>query len=196
MPAQAAASANAKPAKATGKEKLWAMAPVARGAGRRVKALNSDAEERPTAGCAPACPAASAKLQGTIAPVPTPIRAKPATLAAKPPPAATAANPAAATAKDTTMMRRSPNRRRMKSALNRSVAWQAEKKPAPRPATAASFGASARRSSADHSNAAVSAAIETPMTIPSPIRAGAKERPRCDAATGVAAGSSLREARS
>ena len=54
MPAQAAASASAKPAKATDREKLCAMAPVASGAGRRVKALNSDAEERPTAGCAPA----------------------------------------------------------------------------------------------------------------------------------------------
>src|SRR5271166_1458249 len=40
-----------------------------------------------------------------MAPVPKPIRAKPATLAAKPALAATIANPAAASAKDPTMMR-------------------------------------------------------------------------------------------
>ena len=87
------------------------------------------------------------------------------------------------------MIRRSLNLSRMKSALNRSIAWQAEKNAAPRPAIAASFGASARRSSVDQSNAAVSAAIETPMTIPSPIRAGAKERPRAATAARPARGS-------
>src|SRR5208337_288922 len=82
---------------------------------------------------------------------------------------------------------------RMISALKRSVAWQAEKNAAPRPAIAASPGASARRRSVDHSKAAVSAAIETPMTIPSPIRAGVNERPRApDAVVGRAASPSAR----
>src|SRR5208337_1534723 len=128
-----------------------------------------------------------------MAPVPKPIRAKPATLAAKPALAATIANPAAASAKDPTMMRWSETLSRMISALKRSVAWQAEKNAAPRPAIAASPGASARRRSVDHSKAAVSAAIETPMTIPSPIRAGVNERPRApDAVVGRAASPSAR----
>ena len=41
MPADAAASARAKAAKATGREKLRAIAPIASGAGRRVNALNN-----------------------------------------------------------------------------------------------------------------------------------------------------------
>jgi hypothetical protein len=163
---------------ATGSEKLCAIAPVARGAGRRVSALNSEAEDRPIAGWAGSSRAARAKVQGTIAPVPIPISAKPATLSAKPPSAATIANPAAAAANDPTMIRWSLDLMRMTSALKRNIAWHAEKNAAPRPAIAASFGASARRSRVDHSKAAVSAAIETPMTIPSPIRAGAKERLR------------------
>jgi len=178
MPADAAASATAKAAKATGSDKLCAIAPIAGGAGRRVNALNNDADDRPTAGWIPVRIAARAKLQGTIAPVPTPIRAKPATLAANPPLAATTANPAAASAKDPTMIRSSLNRSRMKSALKRRVAWQSAKNAAPSPAIAANFGASARRSSVDQSEAAVSAATESPITIPSPIRAGVKERPR------------------
>ena len=80
MPAAAAASATANAAKASGREKLCAIAPVASGAGRRVSALNSDAEERPIAGCVPVWRAARAKPQGTMAPVPMPISAKPATL--------------------------------------------------------------------------------------------------------------------
>ncbi len=50
MAADAAASATAKAAKASGREKLCAIAPVASGAGSRVSVLNSDAEDRPTAG--------------------------------------------------------------------------------------------------------------------------------------------------
>lgn len=50
MIAAATASAAAKAAKAVGSEKACARAPVKSGAGRRVSALNSDAEARPTAG--------------------------------------------------------------------------------------------------------------------------------------------------
>src|SRR5271165_906302 len=177
IPAAASARASAKATKATGREKLCAIAPVASGAGRRLSVLKSDAEDRPTAGRAPDWRAARAKLQGTIAPVPIPMRAKPATLRANPPPAATTANPAAAAANDPTMIRWSLIRSRITSALTLSVAWQPAKKAAPRPAIAASFGASARSNRVDHSKAAVSAAIDTPMTIPSPIKAGAKESP-------------------
>ena len=98
------------------------------------------------------------------------------------------ANPAVATANDPTMIRWSLNLSRMTSALKRSVIWHAEKNAPPRPAIAASFGASARRSRVDHSKAAVSAAIETPMTIPSPIRAGEKERPRTPDGNATVAG--------
>jgi hypothetical protein len=74
----------AKAAKATGREKLCAIAPIASGAGRRVNALNNDADDRPTAGCILVRSAAGAKLQGAIGPAPTPMRAKPAPLAANP----------------------------------------------------------------------------------------------------------------
>ena len=74
-------------------------------------------------------------------------------------------------------MRRSLTRRRIASALKRSAAWQAEKNAAPRPDIAASFGASSRNSSVDHTDAASSAAIETPTTTPRPIRAGANDNP-------------------
>ena len=95
------------------------------------------------------------------------------------------------------MMRRSLIRSRMASALKRSAAWQAEKNAAPRPEIAASFGASSRKRSVDHSDAAISAAIETPMTTPSAIRAGANDNPlRPDAPTGAGTGRSLRAARS
>ena len=57
------------------------------------------------------------------------------------------------------------------------------------PAIAARAGASARRRMVDQSEAAVSAAIETPITIPSPIRAGAKERPRAAEGSATFAGS-------
>ena len=53
---------------------------MASGAGRRVSALNSEAEDRPTAGWAADWRAARAKVHGTMAPVPMPISAKPATL--------------------------------------------------------------------------------------------------------------------
>src|SRR5258708_26838475 len=85
--------------------------------------------------------------------------------------------PAAAIENEAMMMRRSLTRRRIVSTLNRSAAWQAEKNAAPRPEIAASFGASSRNSRDDHTDAASSAAIETPTTIPSPIRAGAKDNP-------------------
>jgi hypothetical protein len=78
------ASATAKAANAAGSDSVWAIAPVTSGAGRRVSVLNSEAEASPTAGPASDWRAASAKLHGTIGPVPTPIKAKPATLAAKP----------------------------------------------------------------------------------------------------------------
>ena len=42
-------------AKAAGSERPCATAPMARGAGRRVAALNNDADDRPTAGWAPVC---------------------------------------------------------------------------------------------------------------------------------------------
>ena len=87
------------------------------------------------------------------------------------------------------MMRRSLTRTRIASALNRSAAWQAEKNAAPSPETAASFGASSRNSNVDHNEAANSAAIDTPMTTPSPISAGASDNPfRPDAPTGDGAG--------
>ena len=79
-----AASASAKAPKAAGSDSVCAMAPVMSGAGRRLSALNSEAEASPTAGPAAAWRAANAKPHGTIGPVPTPIRAKPATLAANP----------------------------------------------------------------------------------------------------------------
>ena len=139
------ASATAKAAKALGSDSVCAIAPVASGAGRRVSVLNSEAEASPTAGPASDWRAASAKLQGTIGPVPTPMRAKPATLAAKPAWAPTRAKPAAAIAKAAIMMRRSGTRSRIASALKRSAAWQAEKNAAPRPDIAASLGASSRR---------------------------------------------------
>ena len=61
---------------------------------------------------------------------------------------------------------------------------------------AASFGASSRNSSVDHNDAASSAAIETPTTTPSPIRAGANDNPlRPHAPTGAGAGESVRAAR-
>ena len=171
------ASASAKAAKAAGSDTVCAIAPVASGAGRRLNALNSEAEASPTAGPAADWRAASAKPHGTIGPVPTPIKAKPATLAAKPACALTRAKPAAAIANEPMMMRRSLTRRRIASALKRSAAWQVEKKAAPRPEIAASFGASSRNSSVDHTEAASSAAIETPTTTPSPIKAGAKDNP-------------------
>ena len=73
-------SATAKAANAIGSDNACAMAPVASGAGRRLSALNSEAEASPTAGPAADWRAASAKPHGTIGPVPTPIKAKPATL--------------------------------------------------------------------------------------------------------------------
>ena len=73
--------------------------------GLEVAALNNEADDRPTAGRLPVCSAARAKPQGTIAPVPTPISAKPAMLAANPALAATRANPPAASAKDPAMIR-------------------------------------------------------------------------------------------
>jgi hypothetical protein len=78
------ASANAKAANAVGKDNVCAIAPVTSGAGSRLSALNSEAEANPTAGPAADWRAANAKPHGTIGPVPTPIKAKPATLAAKP----------------------------------------------------------------------------------------------------------------
>ena len=176
-PAAVVNSAIAKAANAAGSDNDCAIAPVMSGAGRRLSALNSEAEASPTAGPAADWRAASAKPHGTIGPVPIPIKAKPRTLAAKPACRLTRAKPAAAIANEAMMMRRSLTRRRMASALKRSAAWQAEKNAAPRPEIAASFGASSRNSSVDHTDAASSAAIETPTTTPSPIRAGAKDNP-------------------
>src|SRR5271170_6291647 len=95
------------------------------------------------------------------------------------------------------MTRTSLIRARIASALKRSAAWQAEKNAAPSPEIAASFGASSRNSNVDHSEAANSAAIETPMTTPSPIKAGANDNPfRHDVPTSDGAGQSARAARS
>ena len=135
-------NASAKAANAIGNDIACAIAPVASGAGRRVSALNSEADASPTAGPAADWRAASAKPHGTIGPVPIPIKAKPATLTANPACVLTRANPKAAIANEATMMRRSLMRRRIASALKRSAAWQAAKNAAPRPEIAASFGAS------------------------------------------------------
>ena len=78
--APVAANAKAKAANAVGSDTACAIAPVASGAGKRVSALNNEAEARPTAGPAADWRAASAKPHGTMGPVPTPIKAKPATL--------------------------------------------------------------------------------------------------------------------
>ena len=99
-PAAVVASAIAKAANAAGSDNDCAIAPVASGAGRRLSALNSEAEASPTAGPAADWRAASAKPHGTIGPVPTPIKAKPRTLAAKPACRLTRAKPAAAIANE------------------------------------------------------------------------------------------------
>ena len=52
--AAVATNASAKAANAAGSDKACAIAPVASGAGKRVSALNSDAEASPTAGPAAA----------------------------------------------------------------------------------------------------------------------------------------------
>ena len=62
--AAVAAKAMAKAANAIGSDKACAMAPVASGAGKRVNALNSEAEASPTAGPAADWRAASAKPRG------------------------------------------------------------------------------------------------------------------------------------
>src|ERR1700722_12591246 len=175
--AAVAAKTSAKAANAIGNDIACAMAPVASGAGKRGNALKSEAEASPTAGPAADWRAASAKPHGTIGPVPTPIRAKPATLAANPACMLTRPKPAAAIPNEAMMMRRSLTRRRIVSTLNRSADWQAEKNAAPRPEIPASFGASSRNSSDDHTDAASSPAIDTPTTTPTPIRAGAKDNP-------------------
>ena len=127
----AAARTPAKAPNAMGSEKPWAIAPSASGAGRRVSALTSEADDRPTAGRPGDWRAASAKPQGTIAPVPTPMAAKPATLVANPGRPPTSAKPSAASANEATMMRRSSTFRRMPSTLKRRAAWQRAKKDAP-----------------------------------------------------------------
>ncbi len=65
------ANASAKAANAADSDKACAIAPVANGAGRRVSALNNEADASPTAGPAAPSRAASAKLHGTIGPVPS-----------------------------------------------------------------------------------------------------------------------------
>ena len=74
MPRPAATRAAANAPKATGREKLWAIAPVASGAGSRVRTLNSETEERPTAGAPGDWRAASAKPAEASAKDPTMMR--------------------------------------------------------------------------------------------------------------------------
>ena len=69
MPAAAKIRATAKTPKATGRDIVCATAPVMNGAGSRVTVLNIDAEESPRAGSPGDWAAASAKPQGTKAPV-------------------------------------------------------------------------------------------------------------------------------
>ena len=192
-----AASAAAKAAKAAGSDSDCAIAPVTSGAGRRVTALNIEADERPTAGPVSDWRAASAKPQGTIGPAPTPISANPGDARAK----------ALLRADEREARRRDRERRdddvevadaeRMASALKRKPAWQIAKNAAPSPDTAASSGASSRSSSVDHNDAASSAAIETPMTTPSPISGSANESPwRAGPGAATRGGGSPRAARS
>jgi hypothetical protein len=95
------------------------------------------------------CATARATPQGTIAPVPSPMIAKPTTVAKNPRSAATTMNPNAAIPSEMTIRRRSLTRRRTRSTLRRSAAWKAQKNAAPRPDTAANFGATLCSSSDD-----------------------------------------------
>ena len=163
-------------------------------------ALNIEADERPTAGPVSNWRAASAKPQGTIGPVPTPMSANPDDARAK----------ALLRADEREARRRDRERRDddvevadagangVGIAKRLAPPWQIAKNAAPSPDTAASSGASSRSSSVDHKDAASSAAIETPMTTPSfPISGSANESPwRAGPSAATRGGGSPRAARS
>src|SRR5579872_3003927 len=104
--ATAAMSSAAKRPKAAATEAYLAIAPMASGAGTRGTAV-----KRATVDKAAECEkldrlTASAKPQGTTAPQPKPMIAKPTTPPAKPRSAATIRKPIAATARETIIIRR------------------------------------------------------------------------------------------
>jgi hypothetical protein len=128
-PAAAAvvASTSAKAANAAGSDSAWAdRAGHERRGQTAQRAEQQGGEASPTTGPAADSRAAIANPHRTIGPAPTPVKAKPATLAAKLSCTLTSAKPAAAIANEAMIMRRSLTRRRIASALKRSAAWQAE----------------------------------------------------------------------